>query len=478
MTNSLLKFIPGVVMTMCLAATAASAQTSSALMASVVGASSTAAISVTATDYNQITDKALLFHNPSFGSSPQASATQQDAITVALGYNFVTFYDQNSTLNLARQPVTGGPWKVITFSGTTIPDQDNHRTPNVGISQNDGRIHLAYGIVLSPLRYRISSPNAATVPDADFNAALFSAERNYLSNPRDQITHMGYPIFVTRETNKSLLLFWREFAIGSARFTYIAGYLDNGSWGAKAKIIDGAIGTYSGVSPASTRRSAYSNDVITHGDDIQITWTWRENAVGVVNHGLMFAQSTDGGLTWKNASGTTVAAIPFVAMNLDSPVKAVDLDPSWSLINQNGSYVDGNGNTHVVLRHGAASGNTLQRYWHYVRTGATWTQTMLPFRGIGGRPKVFIDRETNTVYAVAINAGKVKVYAASKGTDDWGTWAEVFTSPAEHNYVGDVNGRIDPGNRVLRLVAQRAGACPGTTFSRLDLISLELNPNG
>jgi hypothetical protein len=103
---------------------------------------------------------------------------------------------------------------------------------------------------------------------------------------------------------------------------------------------------------------------------------------------------------------------------------------------------------------------------------------MLPFPRVGGRPKVFIDRATNTVYVVAINGGKVKVYAASKGTNDWDTWTEVFTSPAEHDYVGDVNGRIDPGNRVLRLVAQRAGASPGATFSRLDFIRLALNPNG
>jgi nitrate/nitrite transporter NarK len=63
MTNLLLKFIPCVVMTICLATTTASAQTTSALLASAVGASGAAAISVTATDYNQITDKALLFPN-------------------------------------------------------------------------------------------------------------------------------------------------------------------------------------------------------------------------------------------------------------------------------------------------------------------------------------------------------------------------------------------------------------------------------
>lgn len=464
---------------------------------------------ITPVEFSQISPSARLYapqENPPYGVTSNSSATQQDAMTQALGYNFVVFYDQNNSLNLARRKVdNSNAWKVINL-GNIVNTVDNHKTPNVGVSQNDGRIHLAYGHHAENLRYRMSIAGAATVADAQFTTAnLFGgtagAERNFLLSGQT-LTNVTYPTFVTLEISKKLIFFWREGSSGDGDLM-LSTYNDvTATWQNKIKVIDGQTGTYvdqsgsySGSAGTSNDRNPYTNEIIVKGNDIHLTWTWRETATPPVaggprtNHDLMYAKSTDGGLTWTNAAGVTVgtSGTNSFKMNVNSDVRVTTvngsplvLDYDWDLINQNSSYVDSLGNTHVLLRHADASESATQRYWHYVRSGATWTRTMLPFAS-GTRPKMFIDRVTDTVYVTAVlNSPGVgptlRLFAAQKGTDDWGTWNQIYQTGVVYRNDGP-NGRISADGRTLWLVGQRAGAASDSTSSRIELIKFTLDPN-
>jgi hypothetical protein len=237
-----------------------------------------------AVEFKQITGRARLYapqEKPSFGVTSMSSATQQDVITQALGFTFVTYYDASNRLCLARRPIAGGEWQTITLTNTVVT-VDNHKTPNIAISERDGRIHLAYGHHGENLRYRVSVAGAAT--KTNFTTALFngatSAERNFLK-ANEPLTRVTYPIFVTREVSRQLLMFWRQGISGNGDLYFSTYNPATGTWGSKIHVIKGFVGTYTdptGTAPNSptSTRNPYPNDIITFGNDIHLTWTWRE----------------------------------------------------------------------------------------------------------------------------------------------------------------------------------------------------------
>lgn len=433
-----------------------------------------------------------------YGATANGSASNQDSITQAFGYTFVTFYDSQYRVNVARRLIAGdAPWESFPLSNK-VETNDNHRTPNIAVSQ-DGKIHLMYGMHSTGgnqnnFRYRVSVANAATA--TNFTATLFSsAQRNWLDNANDPLKDVTYPIFVMREvspTYKQLMMFWRKGISGNGDIYWSAYNHTTGTWGSKIHVIKGMTGgTYTdptGTAPNSptSTRNPYPNDIVVDGNEIHLTWTWREANPNpavpglIVNHDLMYAKSVDGGFTWTNTDGDTVgtSGAGSYKMDINSEVKVWDLNYNWDVINSNTSAVDSQGNTHVVMMHGSTdSGSSPGRYWHYVRTGETWTRTMIPF-AIGTRPKMFIDPNTDTVYVAGALSGVLKLFASNKGTNDWDTWTQIYTSAPTLIHKNDgFNGRLSGDGRTLWLLAQRAGAAADSTSSVIETVKFTLDPN-
>ncbi len=446
----------------------------------------------------EVTPSARLYSGDelSFAGSPHGSASQQDAITFHDGYFFVVFYDENHRVSLARRHYWNDTsWTTITFSEIVPPtgdpdDEDTHDTPNVAISPNDGRVHLAYGHHVDDLRYRISVAGAATA--TVFDASLFSAERDSLNAGGSTIERVTYPIFATRESDDQLFLFWREGSSGKGDIL-MADYEDDGTWSTPRKIIDGLVGTYvdpTGTYGDSSDRNPYLNDVATFGDQLHLSWCWREKVGNggspLPNHDLMFAASGDAGVVWHNTAGTVIrdgAALPAIHLDSDG-ILVQPIDYGSKLINSGSTAIDSLGNTHVVVRHAQdTSGTTPQRYWHYARVGDTWTGAMVgdadgPFAA-GRRPKIFIDRTTDTLYVAAVVAGKARIYAAQRTTDngdgtvspDWSVWTHVYTGSV--SYQNEFNGRLI-GNSLI-LLGQRVGATETSVSSPLEILWLLLD---
>ncbi len=443
---------------------------------------------VTAVGASEVTDTARLYVK----GSPHGLGHQQDGITIAFGYIFVAFYDQDYKVSLARKHLLNETtWSIVNFD-EIVPlagePEDLHDSTNVAISLNDKRIHLAYGHHNEDLRYRISEANAATNPN--FTATLFGDERNYLK-VGVELPLVTYPIFVTRPTDGKLFIFWREGVSGNGT-TYMSDYLDNGTWSGKRKVIDGTKHTYvdpTGNYADSPTRNAYPNGIATFGNQMHLTWTWREaegnqpSADPRTNHDLMYAKSTDGGSTWTNTAGTEIgnSGPGSTKMDLESPgITAVDISNAFDILNSGSTVVDSEGNTHVVIKHADAPGSTTDRYWHYKRIGQKWTGQIIgdasgPFAA-GRRGTLFVDRKTDTLYYVTNVGNKVRIYASQRTThnaDDtftpnWGTWHQAYISTTK--YKNELNGR-QVGDSLL-ILAQREGATPSAEFSPLEVLWL------
>ena len=438
-----------------------------------------------------------------FGGSPHGQGHQQDNIIFHGFYLFVPFYDETGRVSLARSLLGTNTWTTLSLDSyvpewrdpavpdvdpcdETVPGHDpldHHDNPAVAIS-SDGRIHLAYGHHVDDLRYRMSSAGAATRPDTQFTASLFGAEVDNLGGT--PISNVTYPVFVNKESDDQLFLFWRSGSSGNGD-TVMSRYTGGGIWTSPTTILDGSSGTYidpTGQLPASHSRNAYPNDIISFDNQLQMTWCWREEGVVaglpvIPNHDLLYAWSGDNGVTWRNAKGAAVRNNS-MEIQLNSPdIVGYDIDYDWSLVNNNSSAADSQNNTHVVLIHAQSAGSSLRRYWHYWRKGATWNRTMIPFPA-GARPKIFVDRATDTVYVVAQVNGFLKIYAAQKTTDDvsftenWGSWHLIHTGGKAGN---EPNAQLVTNSLfVLRQPSPTAGS-PNASPLEVDWLLVDSDPD-
>lgn len=348
-----------------------------------------------------------------------ATSTQQNAIAVYENFVYMAFYNTDRKLSIARNMNfgEGSEWVIIELPHVYEKRNgvyDNHNTPNIAISPNDGRIHLAFDMHARNLRYIISDESAATVSDAEFNAGLFSTTRDYLESGRIALPKVTYPRFFLGD-NDNLFFMYRTGGSGNGD-TYMAQYKGDGFWNKPFEIIDGNVGSHDG----SDDRCAYFNDVHFKDGKIYLTWVWRETPDAETNHDLMFAYSDDNGQSWKSSSGATISGV----MNLDSRgIKVASIPTGAGMTNHHGCTVDGHGNVHVVLRIDGS-------YIHYfgVRNGGVFKWSESPVASFSGdRPKFYCDQNTNDLYFLTRQGSNLRMFATPTNGEKWNQWSEIGT---------------------------------------------------
>ena len=382
-----------------------------------------------------------------------ATSTQQNAIAVYQNFVYLTYYDATTRkLTIARNNNNGigSNWVYVELPHTYEQRNgtwDNHNTPNIIVSPNDGRIHLAFDMHAGDLRYIISSPGAATVSDANFNASLFGPTQNYLQSNQTLIDRVTYPRFFVGDANK-LFFMYRDGGSGNGH-TFLVKYRDDGFWDAPVKIIDA---NWNG-----STRCAYFNDVNFKDGRIYLTWVWRESPDGATNHDLMFMYSDDNGVTWKNSAGST-QALPVNVGNTSIIVSNISQDSG--LANHNGCAVDGNGNVHVVLRHGS-------NYVHHIgmNNGAqfSWSDQVLA-TFTGDRPKIYADRVTNDLYFLVRQGSNnsLRLFETPANGGLFNQWSEI------HN---DVDSYMTSANSVMTASGDRLMSMTVSNDNRLQLLN-------
>ncbi len=396
-----------------------------------------------------------------FGRSINGQSFQQDVLVSHLGYQYITYYDVDGFVCLARRKLPYGEWQVLRLEDYIFTSDDAHNVISMGICPEDGTIHLAFDHHGGPLHYRRSNTGVASKPhETNWDASIFGPIVSELE-PGKQ-TGVTYPRFI-QTPDGGLQFCYRRGGSGDGDRMLVDYCAKSGTW-TNGRQIDSREGAFKDALGESDSRCSYPNGY-TYGPEgkLHVTWVWRENAQGA-NHDLVYVFSEDGGNSWKNNSGDPLPDPP----HLHSPgITVVGINRDKGLMNTHGQEVDSKGRVHVVMWHTVdpieadpESGKLKsrwgepsdRRYHHYFRdTCGTWQHRILP--GIvGTRPKVFVDEEDNLIVingtprvqgtmdqGIYFTGGDL-VIASASAESKWTDWKiiHVEKGPFGNEMLGDV----------------------------------------
>ena len=421
-----------------------------------------------------------------YGRAFNGAAFQFDGLTSFAGFQYTAYWAQDDAVAgpekyyvaIGRRKLPDGPWETIRLRDSMMKyglnkasqPSDGHNTISLGIAPGDGTIHIAYDHHNHSLRYRVTPPGVATKPEqAKWSPELFQAERSTLGTNKP-VTVVCYPSF-TRTPSGGLLLTMRRGQSGDGAWWIYSYDAKTQSWGAGHQYDDGRNAVYEATTPPSAERCAYPNGW-TFGPDgtLHLSYVYRENfgkgkGGNGTNHDIFYAQSPDGGKTWKNSAGEVVSSIDGNAadnktvpkqFSLASPgLRVVELDQNSSLMNQQTQAVDSKGNFHMLMWHRdptkakpPVKNWELEEcsYFHYWRSASgEWKSATLPSR-VGSRARLGFDAADNlyAVYAVPktpVPSNELRfedgqlVVARATAAKQWADWTILTTLPGP--YLGE-----------------------------------------
>ncbi|GAA4146918.1 BNR repeat-containing protein [Actinomadura keratinilytica] len=417
---------------------------------------------------------------------------QQSGILTYAGYQYAAWYTADRSAVVARRHLPNGAWQKVVLPHKLSVD-DSHNVISLGVSPQDGRLHVAMDTHNNRVYYTKSEPGLASKPSPSrWDASRFGAVRRDLDGV--DLGDITYPQFaVTPE--KKLQLVYRTGGSGNGT-NEIAEY-DGGTWTKLGKW-SSAAGTYSGNGQTSNARNMYVHG-ITYGRDgrLHAAFTWREQNFGVLchpgglsNHDTGYVYSDDRGRTWRNDAGQTVATTgtdDLVA--LDDPGLVVDpLDPNHALMNQESQAVDSTGAPHVIISYVpgrftqcvtdfTAQRKAYSRAFHLTRDASgKWRKVEIPVPVEAfGRSRIVFDEHDNAY--VVLPFGRVVAASKAGGWTDWkllfdGTF---YGGGRTLNAFGEVlvdDSRV-AADGVLSVMYQRKSS--GTTPSSIRVIDFKLS---
>lgn len=367
-----------------------------------------------------------------FGRNVNGKTHQQWPAQTFNGYQYVTYYDADRYVCLARRKLPAGEWEIIRFTDYQITSNDSHNVTVIGVCEGDGTIHLAFDHHADELNYRYSVQGLASDPEAfEWNASLFSDVKHELG-ANGPIARFTYPRF-TPMPNGNLMLYYRN--ITSANGDSVIREYDASTHQWKTdlgKFIARDIGTYSWGGEVSQFRNAYINAISYVGTRLHVSWVWRDRfdrTSMTNNHDICYAYSDDDGQTWRNTFGEQIAVTGSSFITIDSPGIIVGpVDPGQNLINQSTHYAYPDGTIHVMMRHYVA-GTTSTKYHHYWRdVGGEWHSQVLDFSG--SRPTLIGDGNKNLILVYTSGYRTKFAHGVPNQTGTAWSWSPVFTQSA------------------------------------------------
>jgi hypothetical protein len=288
----------------------------------------------------------------------------QDNLWSTPSHQYAVWVGSDGVPFAARRARGRQQWKIVDLaklSGNPLDAPTTDDTHNVYAIATDARggVHVAGNMHLNPLRYVRAGPDLTHWSTAPAPAGGPS---------------VTYPAFTALPDGT--LLFWRrEGEAGEGKVRLDA--LDPGAtrWRSLGTIIDGA----------STGESPYLNHIAVDPRTgvIHLMFSWRSGPTVESTNDVGYAQSADGGRTWRTAGGT-----PLPLPITHSPASTiVDTQPSGSgLINNGGLTVDSQGRPHGMVAYDRPSG---EREWQELSLeGGGWHSKWFSDLDIDGRPQL------------------------------------------------------------------------------------------
>jgi hypothetical protein len=229
----------------------------------------------------------------------------QDKIVTVGNFQYTVFWDADGVFVLARRDLRDNDLQALQLPQFKLSNDDAHRNTCLGVSLGDGRLHLSWDHHNNPLRYTRSRAGFLSAPPPQINASDIEPQQA-IEQPPASTTRVTYPRFFN-DANGRLFLFYRQGGSGNGE-NYLHRYdSQNGTWTAIGKVFSSK-GTWEPWEQ-STSRNAYLHDLLFDANNrLHATWVYRElSATWASNHDLHYAYSDDGGVSWCNNAGQTIA---------------------------------------------------------------------------------------------------------------------------------------------------------------------------
>ena len=488
-------------------------------------------------DVNKISDTTVdsdamtLSSGAWYGYAINGLSFQQDAVVTHNGWQYVTYYDDDHHVCVARRDLPSGYWQIIELTDYTLSTTlDAHNVVTIGICPNDGTIHLSFDHHGGPLNYRVSDAGVATNPEAiTWEDVNFGSVRDYLEMG-ESYSSVTYPRF-WQTPDGDLHFGYRIDDSGNGDWAMVDYDAATGQWHHTRKVISRTGTYYDSLGGPSYARNAYMNNLAYgSGGKLHATWCWRESAGGA-NHDIMYAYSEDGGYVWLNDKSNAIriftgsqAGEPQTLLTLNfgpdednvvgratgnpgteelitldsTGITVVELDRYYGMMNQQAQAVDPQGRIHTVMWH--CTDETYQgysysrwgpegarRYFHYWRDSqGLWHRNQLPGY-VGSRPKLFIRSNGDAFLIYQSRRGVIDPYdtgiyfiegdltiQAATAAEQWTDWQVVHTEygPFLNEMLGD-HYRFEQ-EEILSVLVQESPATPSQS-TPLRIIDFSLN---
>ncbi|KAG5636205.1 hypothetical protein H0H81_008788 [Sphagnurus paluster] len=432
---------------------------------------------------NSLLDPSGIFF-VSYDGVVNVNSFQLSGVLTHGNYQFAAWYTSSRSAVLARRQLPNGAWSTLTLPHT-LSVSDSHNVIALGVSPQDGKIHVAMDCHSSAVYYTSSEAGLAT-NGASWTASRFGVIVTTLGGLNIGTT-ITYPQFVVTPDN--LLQFVYRSGVSGNGATQLAEYAGGvwsnvGSWAS-------ASGVYTAPSGATcSARNLYIHGFTYAAGRAHVTGTWREqsggvscNGGGLTNHDTTYFYSEDKGRTWKNSAGASIGTSGSNPVNVNTPGIIVDsLNADHGLMNQESQTVDSAGQIHAIISYVPgrftqcvtsyqADRTASGRAFHVYRSASgTFTKVEIPFAlNAVGRSQIVMDGADN-VYVVL---PYIKIATASKASG-WTDWSIMYDGVAAGlNAFGEVTvDRARVASGVLSVLYQEKSV--GTTPSAVRVIDFAL----
>jgi hypothetical protein len=319
------------------------------LLATSALASNTPAVSPdVVVQFNQVNDGDVAASGYAYadGSSINTVSFIRSALLTVSNQQFMVYYGRhqtkasypdNNTLWVARRTLGSNDWQVArtTFKADNIGD--GHDVAVFGID-GAGFMHLSWGMHCGNLHYARS-----TAPVTGSGPLAFTPDLGAKGMTGKEVA-VTYPQFIA-QTNGDLLFLYRVGSSGGGDTWLNHWSVASQTWnnvnvrrGAGIPFIKG---NWSGVDNYNAYPSMPCTD---EAGNLYLIWCWRETPAFQSNHDLLFAQSPDGGVTWRRFDGRTYDLPISKSGEHGHPNAAAQIiraiPQNYSLINQAGMCLD------------------------------------------------------------------------------------------------------------------------------------------
>lgn len=205
-------------------------------------------------------------------------------------------------------------WEKSILQGYRIKSEDRHNKIALSISSGDGVIHIAFDHHSTPqFNYAHTNQNVATNPESVvWDNAVFSLQPNLgLKTDTGLVT---YPSFYPLITSGNLMVYWRTGGAVGGEMNLANFHSKDHKW-----FFIGQISTQNGMyNEKEGTRGPYNGGFVEDADSVlHVAWVFREREDHIEaqpkghlqEHGLFYAQSADGGFSWKDNAGNIVADV-------------------------------------------------------------------------------------------------------------------------------------------------------------------------